>query len=505
VSEASYFSSLVAARVIASPAAVLPCPMLLSTLIPHLGEVDVRGPTDRQIARVTHDSRDAGPSDLFVAIRGQRVDARDFVPGLNIAAVIADGEVRCQDGVTVLQVPDARRALAYAAAALAGHPGARLPTVGLTGTNGKTTVSWFLESILQAGGETAGIIGTTGHRIGERGLPAKHTTPEAPRIQALLSQMLQADCRAAIMEVSSIALAMYRADGIPFKVAVFTNLSRDHLDFHGDMADYLAAKARLFTELLADDGIAVLFADDPASSRIDTQDHTRWTYGFSPGADFHIAAMRQTLAGSEVELHTPDGVVNLGVQLLGAHNGINAVAAVAAGRALGFDLQTCASGIAELARVPGRLEAVPNDKQITVLVDYAHTPDALQTVLHSLASLGAGRVLTVMGCGGDRDPGKRPEMGAAAAAGSDKVFVTSDNPRSEDPQAIIAAIVSGITGPHAVLPDRAEAIRAAVFEAGPGDIVLIAGKGHEQTQTTGTQVVHFDDVAVAQAAIGDRP
>jgi len=439
-----------------------------------------------------------------VAIRGERVDARDFVPGLNVAAVIADGPVQCAPGVTEVQVPDSRRALAQAAAAVAGFPGHRLPTVGLTGTNGKTTISWMLESIAAEADWTAGVIGTTGHRIGDRHLPAEHTTPEAPRIQSLLADMIASDCAVAIMEVSSIALSMFRADGIPFQVAVFTNLSRDHLDFHQDMDSYLQAKARLFHSLLADDGIAILCADDPASAHIDTGQRTRWTYGTTKGANFHIQEVEESLSGSRVSIQTPDGPTILKVRLLGAHNVANAVAALAAGRALGLDLSTCVAGIAALYRVPGRLESVPNDHGLTVLVDYAHTPDALQTVLTSLARLQPRRVLTVMGCGGDRDPGKRPQMGAAAAAGSDKVFVTSDNPRSEDPMQIIAQIVEGLTGVHTILPDRAEAITAAVTEAAPGDVVLIAGKGHEQTQTTGDEVARFDDVAVAKAAIGAR-
>ncbi len=479
--------------------------MLLSALIPHLGDVQVHGPTDRHIARVTHDSRAAGRDDLFVAIRGMRVDARDFVPGLSVAAVIADGEVRCAEGVTLLQVPDARQALARAAAAVAGFPGAKLPTVGLTGTNGKTTVSWMLESIAACAGVVPGVIGTTGHRIGDRRVPAKHTTPEAPRIQSLLQEMVQAGCGLAIMEVSSIALSMFRADGIPFRVAVFTNLSRDHLDFHPDMEAYLQAKARLFHSLLAPDGTAVLCADDPASERIDTGERTRWTYGRDPDATFSIRAVDETLTGSRVGIQTPDGPAELQVKLLGAHNIANAVAALATGRALGMDLSACTAGIAALQRVPGRLEPVPNDHGITVLVDYAHTPEALRTVLSSLSRLQPGRVLTVMGCGGDRDPGKRSGMGAAASGGSHKVFLTSDNPRSEDPMAIIEQILDGVDGSHVVLPDRAAAIQAAISEAEAGDVVLIAGKGHEKTQITGSEVAGFDDVAVAAAALGRRP
>jgi len=478
--------------------------MLLSHLIPHLGPVQTEGPLDRDVQRVIHDSRDAQPTDLFVAIRGEKLDARRFVPGLQVAAVLADAQVQADEGVTVLTVPSARQALAQAAAALAGFPGSHMPVVGITGTNGKTTVCWMLEAIGRAAGKTAGVIGTTGHRIGEQHFQATHTTPEAPVLQGLLSDMRAAGCDFATMEVSSIALTMHRPDGIPFRVTAFTNLSRDHLDHHGDMDAYLTAKGRLFEELMAPDGIAILNADDPASRQLQTLDRTRWTYGTDSDADFCARTVNATLAGSEVQVRCPDGEYTFHLPLLGAHNVSNATAAFAIASALGIAPEDCVRGLGSLQRVPGRLEEVPNTHGLHVLVDYAHIPDALQTVLTNLRQVSSHRILTVFGCGGDRDAGKRPQMGTAASDNSDMVFVTSDNPRTEDPERIIADILPGVRGDHRVIVDRHNAIAAAIEEAQPGDVVLIAGKGHESYQVIGHETVHFDDRQIAAQSLNQR-
>ncbi len=475
--------------------------MLLSTLIPHLGPVQTEGPLDRDVQRVIHDSRGAQPTDLFVAIRGERLDARRFVPGLQVAAVVADAQVQAEPGVTVITVPSARKALAHAASAIAGFPGSDLPVVGITGTNGKTTVCWMLEAIARTSQKTVGIIGTTGHRIGEQHFKARHTTPEAPVLQGLLADMRSAKCDFAAMEVSSIALAMHRPDGIPFRVAAFTNLSRDHLDHHGDMDEYLTAKNRLFEELMATDGVAILNEDDASSQKIQTGDRTRWSYGMSSNADFYARIVESTLHGSRVVVRSPDGEHTFDLPLIGAHNVSNATAAFAIARALGIPVEDCIAGLNTLQRVPGRLEALRNRQGIHVLIDYAHTPDALETVLTNLRHLAPSRILTVFGCGGDRDAGKRPQMGAAASGRSDKVYVTSDNPRTEDPEAIIDGILPGICGDHAVIVDRQEAIATAIEEARPGDVVLIAGKGHESSQIIGDQTLHFDDREIASQVL----
>ena len=476
--------------------------MRLSDLVRHIQVTRVEGPLDAEVARVTHDSRSAGRGDVFVAIRGAKVDGRTFVPGLDVAAVIADAPVSSR--ATVIHVPDARKALAEAAAALAGHPSQRVPVIGVTGTNGKTTVTWMLEAIAHAQGWKAGVIGTTGHRTsgsdgGSVNKKAEHTTPEAPVIQALLREMVHAGAGLVAMEVSSIGLALRRADGIAFRAAVFTNLSRDHLDFHPTMDDYRAAKARLFQELLVEGGTAVVYGNDPAHEAMrPLSGRTFWRYGLDAGFDLSASDVRTTLEGTTAAVATPAGTGSLRLQLVGGHNVLNALAAIGAAIACGIPLAHCTAGLAGLANVPGRLERVPNERGIHVFVDYAHTPDALVHVLEALKALDGGRVITVFGCGGDRDAGKRPLMGAAASAASDFVVVTSDNPRSENADAIIRQIVPGVTGAFAVEPDRKKAIGRAIAEAGRGDVVLIAGKGHETTQTVGTAVLPFDDRLVAR-------
>ena len=471
--------------------------MLLSALTAQLGPVQITGSTDRRIERVVYDSREAGTADVFVAIRGERMDARDFVPDLDVAAVIADGPVQAREGVTVVLVEDARRALAIAAAAAEHNPGEQFPVIGVTGTNGKTTVTFMLEAIIEAADGTSGVIGTTGHRIAGTNIPSSHTTPEAPVMQALLRQMVDRGCTAGLMEVSSIGIAMHRADAIPFKVAIFTNFSRDHLDFHDSLDDYRNAKAELFHRLLASDGVAIVNADDPAHIDMMPADRKSWTYGLGAGAQIRGVALQPSVHGTQFQIITPSGEYSLFLPLLGQHNVANALAAFAAAIAIGITPEQALDGLQDLSTVPGRLEPVPNEQGFTVLVDYAHTPDAMKAVLSSLRLLTRGRILTVFGCGGDRDPGKRPEMGAAASAGSDWVYVTSDNPRHEDPMAIIDAITAGIDGPHTVEPDRGRAIGIAINSAKADDIVLIAGKGHETTQTIAGVTIPFDDRLVA--------
>ncbi|MDP6935165.1 MAG: UDP-N-acetylmuramoyl-L-alanyl-D-glutamate--2,6-diaminopimelate ligase, partial [Myxococcota bacterium] len=321
--------------------------------------------------------------------------------------------------------------------------------------------------------------------------------PEAPVIQRLLSRFIEADCGLAAMEVSSIALALHRADAIPYRVAVFTNLSRDHLDFHGGMDEYLEAKARLFRELVATDGTAILPTEGPGS---EIPVRCRRTWQFGQGGDLRAENACATLQGTTFDAHTPMGTRPLSLRLLGGFNVSNALAALGAALALDLPLDACIQGLSELAVVPGRLEPVPNPLGLSILVDYAHTPEALSTVLGVLGELTPGRIFTVFGCGGDRDPGKRPMMGRAASRGSHVAVVTSDNPRSEDPQAIIGQIVPGVEGNHVIVPDRKEAIAHAVSLAGPDDVVLIAGKGHERTQDLGDRIIPFDDRTVALQA-----
>jgi UDP-N-acetylmuramoyl-L-alanyl-D-glutamate--2,6-diaminopimelate ligase len=484
-----------------------PDPVPLSTLLADIPGARVDGDASVRVSSVTRDSRDAGPGAVFVAVTGAKVDGHTFVPAVRAAAVVVEREdVRPAAGVVQVVVPDTKRALAWLSAALWGHPGRHTPIVGVTGTNGKTTITTLLEQAAGACGLRAGRIGTTGTSIAERPVSdAAFTTPEAPELQRLLASM--AGCDLVAMEVSSIGLAQHRVDGIPFALGVFTNLTQDHLDFHGTMDAYRRAKARLFEELLgpARSGSprggprAILFADDPAHREMGAPADA-WTYGFSEGADLRIREVRLAVDGTELDLATPDGPVTLRTPLVGRHNAANVTAAFAALRALGVEQGRAAEGIARVRGAPGRLERVPDPHGRLVLVDYAHSEDALANVLPAVRELTRGRVFVVFGCGGDRDRGKRPRMGEVAARLADVVVVTSDNPRTEDPGAIIAQVVEGIPRGRAdvhVEPDREAAIRGALAMARRGDAVLLAGKGHEAYQEVDGVRRPFDDREVA--------
>ena len=477
--------------------------MDLATLLPLLAPRAVSGPTSRPVLGVGHDSRTIGANDIFVAIQGGSVDGRRFAPTLSCAAVIADGPVEVMPGVTTILVDDARKTLALAAAALHGHPARALSAVGITGTNGKTTTALLLEATMSHAGEKGLVIGTTGHRLAGRPINATHTTPEAPVLHALMAEARDASCSYAVMEVSSIGLDLRRVDAIPFNAAAFTSFSQDHLDFHGDMTRYLAAKARLFDELLAPDGIAVLFGDDPAISSLQVSHRPVIRYGRSDRCDVRITDAVADLDGCRATVLAFGTTLRVDTPLVGAHNLENAVCAFVLAQVLGLTASQAAAGLAAAPHVPGRLQPVPRSSgQPRIFVDYAHTPDALVKVLTALRPLTVGAIHTVFGCGGDRDRAKRPHMGRAVAEHSDRLTVTSDNPRSEDPLAIIAEVVAGISAEAHSEVDRRTAIFDSVQSAGPNDVVLIAGKGHETTQTIGTQVLPFDDRLVAAEALG---
>ncbi len=464
--------------------------MRLDDLLPGLDVVDVKGRVEGvELTSITHDSRLAAPGSLFCCLPGRRSDGhRHAAQALAAGAVAVLCERALDVAITQVLVSDARLQMGRAAATFWGHPSRRLDVVGVTGTNGKTTTTWLLRAILEAAGRPTGVIGTLGGAL---------TTPESTDLQARLAAMADQGTKAVAMEVSSHALAQARVEGVRFSVAVFTNLSRDHLDFHRSMEEYFAVKARLFEPDKA--AAAVVNIDDP-HGRLLLETTRVPTRSFSLG---DVSDLRTGLDGSTCtwrgrRLHVPLG---------GLANVANALAAAAAALELGLDEDAVVEGLATTGAVPGRYQRIDRGQPFTVVVDYAHTPDALEQLLVAARTNGSGRVLLVFGCGGDRDRDKRPLMGRAAATLADMVIVTSDNPRQEEPDAIIADVVAGASGPGEVSTeiDRRTAIAGALGLAAPGDVVLVAGKGHETSQAIGTASVDFDDrVVVAEelAALG---
>ncbi len=497
--------------------------MLLSKIISSLQvpPAKVAGPAGVEITSLTHDSRQAVPGSLFVALPsvtpGRDADAAEggarFILQAverGAVAVITSSDVEVPR-VVMVRVPDPRAALADAAAVFYGHPSLQLQTVGVTGTNGKTTTTFLLKHLLDCAERPCGLVGTVRYVVGPRELPAARTTPESDDMQRLLREMREAHCRAAVMEVSSHALHQGRASHVEFDAAVFTNLTQDHLDYHVTMDAYFKAKQRLFVELARQPhkrGTAVVNIDDRYGRRLIDEMSPgveSITYGQSSNAMFRAADLHTDLHGTKYSLHACGRSYLVRLPLFGPFNVYNSLAALAAMHALGHDIRKSVASLKDAPQIPGRLEMVPGPKSFRVFVDYAHTPDALENVLRTLRSLAPERLLTVFGCGGDRDRAKRAPMGRAAEELSDWSIVTSDNPRSEDPAAVCRDITAGMGGrKHEVIADRRAAIRRAVALSGPGDIVLVAGKGHEGCQEFADRKVPFDDVAEAAAAIRER-
>jgi UDP-N-acetylmuramoyl-L-alanyl-D-glutamate--2,6-diaminopimelate ligase len=486
--------------------------VILRELLAGLGAAVVEGTgLETDVLAVEHDSRRVSSGALFVAIRGVVTDGNQFVDAaIRKGAVAIVSELPPPPGIPWVRVPDARAALAEISAAFHGRPAERLKLIGVTGTNGKTTTTFLIDAALRAEGHKVGLLGTVQYRIGERVADASRTTPESADLQALLHEMIEAGCSHAVMEVSSHALALKRVHGCAFQVAVFTNLTRDHLDFHADMDGYFAAKRVLFDTLLCSDGTAVINADDDRAEELRRVAPGRvWTFGLEHAADFKAFDVRLSLQGTRFRASTPFGVLDVETLLLGRFNVENVLAALAAALAVGVAPERALHGIASVRGVPGRLERVDCGQDFLVVVDYAHTDDALKKLLETVRDLEPRRVITVFGCGGDRDRSKRPLMGAVAARLSDVVIVTSDNPRSEPPEAIIAEIERGMTGrargERQTIVDRREAIARALELAQTGDVVVIAGKGHESTQTLRERSVPFDDRAVARELLERLP
>jgi UDP-N-acetylmuramoyl-L-alanyl-D-glutamate--2,6-diaminopimelate ligase len=480
--------------------------MTLHDLLEGVEVVAMHAPPELSVRGVHYDSRRVLPGQLFFAMAGSKTDGLRYVQQAmqRGAAAVASGTPPLGAGVPWIHVAAPRRALAQAAGNFYAHPSRQVEVTGITGTNGKTTTSFLLYAILAAG-NTVGLFGTIEYRLGARRLAAPNTTPESLDLQAMLADLRESGGTHAVMEVSSHALALDRVYGTRFRVAVFTNLTRDHLDYHRSMEAYFAAKRRLFDGSLGEmPRWSVLNADDPYSSMLaDCGPRVLWY-----GLDSPRAEVRE--AGSMVHpsmIHTPAGNIANRSKLVGRTNSYNRLAAVAAAVALGVPNIAIEEGLEALTAVPGRFESVDAGQPFRIIVDYAHTDDALRNVLSTARGLNPRRIITVFGCGGDRDRKKRPLMGEAAARGSDLVIVTSDNPRSEDPLAIIEEILPGVrqTGTaFAVEPDRAAAIALAIREAQPGDLVLVAGKGHETYQIIGSNTISFDDRKVAREVVRGR-
>ncbi len=467
----------------------------LAALLAAIPGAEVRGDRSLPISDVTYRSSDVRPGSLFFCVEGSRTDGHLFAGDAAAAGATAIVVQRALDvPCAQVMVSSVRRAMGPMSAEFFGHPSIRMSVTGVTGTNGKTTTTYLLEAIFRAAGLRPGLVGTTGFRIAGRHVPFERTTPEAPDLQRLLARMAADGVAACAMEVSSHGLHQFRVDGTRFACAVFTNLSQDHLDYHGTLEEYFRAKSRLFTPELS--ARAVVNGDTAEGQLLASRALVPTvTFGLHPGSDVRATDVQVSASGIAFEV----GGLRVRSHLRGTFNVYNSLGAVAAAREVGVDGAAIAEGIAALEGVPGRLEPVECGQSFPVLVDYAHTPDSLENVLRAARELGTGRLIAVFGCGGDRDRGKRPLMGEAATRLADLTIVTSDNPRSEEPEAIIAEIEVGAGrggGAYLVEPDRRAAIRTALSEALPDDVVVIAGKGHETGQEFKDRTIPFDDRVV---------
>jgi len=504
--------------------------LLLEHLIQDLAILQLHGDLHREVREVNHHSGHISGGSLFVAIRGTQSDGHDFVNQAidrGAHSVVVEKPLDPIPGVTVIRVGNTRAALAKISNRFYGFPSHSLTIVGITGTNGKTTTAYLLESVLEACDLRVGVIGTVNIRYLGHEHPAPVTTPESLDLQRTLREMVEAGVTHVVMEVSSHGLDMHRVDGTRFAVGVFTNLSQDHLDYHGSMESYFDAKSRMFSQILQAHGdtlpLAVINSDDVWGQQLCSQVRgPLLRYGLAPDADIKADRVKCDSSGVKALLHTPKGELEVHSSMIGRLNLYNLLAATSVAVGLELPLDAIQTGEQSLDRVPGRLERIPNEMGFQVLVDYAHTPDALQKALDSLRELHFRKIICVFGCGGDRDRGKRPLMGEAAAQRADLVVITSDNPRSEVPEAILADIENGVRVQgfpllsslsncsgnckrgYTLVVDRGEAIRMAIDYACPGDVVYIGGKGHEDYQILGNKRVDFDDRVVAAQALEER-
>jgi UDP-N-acetylmuramoyl-L-alanyl-D-glutamate--2,6-diaminopimelate ligase len=486
--------------------------MRLEKLFESIPVLGIAGSMDVDIEGLAYDSRQVKPGWLFIAVPGHEADGSEYITDAlshGAVAVVSENGLDLGASATHIQVPDARRALAEVANAFHGDLSREMKVVGITGTNGKTTTAYMIRDLLRDGGFMPGLLGTVAYEIGEHSIPASRTTPEAPDIHALFRKMRDAGCDSAVMEVSSHAIALQRIHGIDFAISVFTNLTQDHLDYHRDMETYFDVKAKLFhaREAAENRPVVVINIDDPWGRRLAEDERVEAevvTYGFGEDAMVRATAATVEGSGTRFRVHTPWGEAKIHLQLLGRFNIHNALAALSVGGLSGIALDGMAQSLANIASIPGRLERIPNRKHKQVFVDYAHTDDALRNVLETLREICKGKLIVVFGCGGNRDRGKRKLMGQAAAALADFVIITSDNPRQEEPAAIIGDIMEGFAGQETfeVVLDRRAAIEAGIQRMGRKDILLVAGKGHETYQVLKETIIPFDDRETVREILG---
>ena len=480
--------------------------MILKELLGGIETVEVTGDISCEITGIVYDSRRAEPGSLFVALHGEKADGSAYIEDAiqrGAAAVVSQAPCAFGGSFPCIQVADARLALARLAGSFYDHPSARLCTVGITGTNGKTTVSFMLRDIFKAAGRRPGLLGTVRYEIGDRVIPASRTTPESVDLQVMFAQMDRAGCDSVVMEVSSHALAQHRVDSVLYDAAVFTNLTQDHLDYHGTLEEYFSVKARLFNQVRR---FAVINGDDLWGRRLLNDKKFlagRVSYGFQEDAQVRGLNPNTDANGSRMRVQSPWGDAEITLQLIGRFNLYNALAAFAAAAALGIPVATIVKALAEMPCVPGRLEAVPNTKGKRVFVDYAHTDDALLNVLGTLREITPGRLVVVFGCGGNRDKGKRPLMGKVAARLADFSIITNDNPRNEVPEKIAADIAAGFDSErkYEIVLDRKTAIARGLELIGKKDVLLVAGKGHETYQEFNGAIFPFDDREAVREAL----
>ena len=480
--------------------------MLLQDMLKEVHYLSVKGLLDKQIDGIFYDSRQVTPNALFFCIEGLRFDGHQFA-GEAIAkgaqAVVISKDIPLPEHVTKIYVEDTRLAMALMSKAFFGNPVKDIPLVGVTGTNGKTTVTYLIKAILEEAGKKTGLIGTITNMIGNKKIPAERTTPESLDLHRLFKEMKDEGTDVIVMEVSSHSLSLKRVAGCRFEVGVFTNLTQDHLDFHNSLDEYREAKAKLFDQSQR----AVINIDDESGRIImERAACSALTYGIRGEADIYARDLEITTKGVSFRLFTPDGNCMINLNIPGIFSVYNAMAAAGACSALGISLECIKNGLEKVKGVPGRFELLNTGTDYSVILDYAHTPDGLENVLKTARGFTKGRVITVFGCGGDRDPGKRPIMGEIAGRYSDLCIITSDNPRNEEPMAIIEHILPGIKRtacPYVVIEDRRQAIAHALEQGKAGDVIILAGKGHETYQILkNNRVIHFDEREIVAELLG---